>query len=45
MKGVERDLIKVQEAAELLGFSVQAVHQGLRRGLVRHEVVAGRKMG
>jgi predicted HTH domain antitoxin len=44
MKGVERDLITVQEAAEVLGISVQAVHQELRRGLVRHEVVAGRKM-
>ena len=28
----------------MLGISLQAVHQGLRRGLVRHEVVDGRKM-
>jgi hypothetical protein len=44
MKGVDLELITVQEAAEVLGISVQAVHQGLRRGLVRHEVVDGRKM-
>ena len=43
-KPIDRDLITVQEAAEVLGVSVQFVHQGLRRGLVRHEVVAGRKM-
>ncbi len=43
-KPVDRDLISCGEAAELLGVSLQAVHQGLRRGLVRHEVVAGRKM-
>jgi len=44
MKGVDRGLITVQEAAEVLGVSVQAVHQGLRRGLVLHQVVDGRKM-
>jgi hypothetical protein len=43
-KPVDRDLISCGEAAELLGVSLQAVHQGLRRGLVRHQVVDGRKM-
>lgn len=41
---IDRDLISVQEAAELLGISVQAAYQGLRKGIVRHQVVDGRKM-
>jgi len=44
MKAVDRDLITVQEAAEILGISVQAAYQGLRAGIVRQTVVNGRKM-
>jgi hypothetical protein len=44
MKGVDRGLITVQEAAEVLGISVQAVHQGLRNGIVAHQLVNGRRM-
>ena len=43
-KSVDQDLITVHEAAELLGISVQAAYQGLRKGIVRHVVVGGRKM-
>ena len=31
-------------AAGILGITLQAVHQGLRKGIVRHELVNGRKM-
>jgi len=41
---VEQDLITCGEAAEILGVSLQAVHQGLRNGIVRHQLVNGRKM-
>ena len=44
MKAIDRDLITVQEAAELLGISVQAAYQGLRAGIVGHVVVDGCKM-
>ena len=43
-KPVERDLITCGEAAGILGISLQAVHQGLRKGIVRHQLVNGRKM-
>jgi hypothetical protein len=43
-KSVERDLITCGEAAGILGISLQAVHQGLRKGIVRHQLVNGRKM-
>ena len=43
-KSVERDLITCGEAAGILGITLQAVHQGLRKGIVRHELVNGRKM-
>jgi len=43
-KPVDRDLITCGKAAEILGISLQAVHQGLRRGIVRHQLVHGRKM-
>ncbi len=43
-KPIDRDLITVQEAAELLGISLQAVHQGLRNGIVAHQLVNGRRM-
>jgi hypothetical protein len=43
-KPVDSDLITCGEAAEILGISLQAVHQGLRKGIVRHELVNGRKM-
>ena len=43
-KPVDRDLITCSDAAEILGISKQAVYAGLRKGLVRHEVVNGRKM-
>jgi len=43
-KPVDRDLITCAEAAGILGISLQAVHQGLRKGLVRHQLVNGRKM-
>jgi hypothetical protein len=44
MKVVERDLISCGEAAEVLGVSLQAVHQGLRNGIVAHQLVNGRRM-
>ena len=43
-KPVERDLISCGEAAEVLGISLQAVHQGLRNGIVAHQLVNGRRM-
>ena len=43
-KPVKRDLITCGEAAGILGISLQAVHQGLRKGIVRHQLVNGRKM-
>jgi len=43
-KPVDRDLITCAEAAGILGISLQAVHQGLRKGIVRHQLVNGRKM-
>jgi hypothetical protein len=43
-KSVERDLITCGEAAGILGITLQAVHQGLRRGTVRFELVNGRRM-
>jgi len=43
-KSIERDLITCGEAAEILGITLQAVHQGLRKGIVRHQLVNGRKM-
>jgi len=43
-KLVDRDLITCAEAAGILGISLQAVHQGLRKGIVRHQLVNGRKM-
>jgi len=43
-KPVDRDLMTCGEAAEILGISLQAVHQGLRKGIVRHQLVNGRKM-
>jgi hypothetical protein len=43
-KSVERDLITCGEAAGILGITLQAVHQGLRKGIVRHQLVNGRKM-
>jgi hypothetical protein len=43
-KPVDRDLITCGEAAGILGISLQAVHQGLRKGIVRHQLVNGRKM-
>ena len=43
-KTVERDLITCGEAAGILGITLQAVHQGLRRGTVRFELVNGRRM-
>jgi hypothetical protein len=43
-KPVDRDLITCGEAAEVLGVSLQAVHQGLRNGIVAHQLVNGRKM-
>ena len=43
-KPVDQDLITCGEAAGILGISLQAVHQGLRKGIVRHQLVNGRKM-
>jgi hypothetical protein len=43
-KPVDRDLITCGEAAGILGITLQAVHQGLRRGTVRFELVNGRRM-
>jgi len=43
-KPVDSDLITCGEAAEILGISLQAVHQGLRKGIVRYQLVNGRKM-
>jgi len=43
-KPVDQDLITCGAAAEILGISLQAVHQGLRNGIVRHQLVNGRKM-
>ncbi len=43
-KSVERDLITCGEAAGILGITLQAVHQGLRKGIVRYQLVNGRKM-
>lgn len=43
-KSVDQDLLTCGEAAEILGISLQAVHQGLRKGIVRHQLVNGRKM-
>ena len=43
-KPVDSNLITCGEAAEILGISMQAVHQGLRKGIVRYQLVNGRKM-
>jgi hypothetical protein len=43
-KPVDSDLITCGEATEILGISLQAVHQGLRKGIVRYRLVNGRKM-
>ena len=41
---IERELVTCAEAAEILGISLQAVYQGLRNGIIGHELVLGRKM-
>ena len=41
---IERELVTCAEAAEILGISLQAVYQGLRNGIISHELVLGRKM-
>ena len=43
-KPVDSNLITCGEAAEILAVSLQAVHQGLRKGIVRYQLVNGRKM-
>ena len=43
-KPVDQDLITCSEAAGILGISLQAVHHGLRKGIVRHQLINGRKM-
>jgi hypothetical protein len=43
-KSVDQDLVTCGEAAGILGITLQAVHQGLGKGIVRYQLVNGRKM-